>query len=230
LSKPQKEPLRLLSQQEQHALQRMVKATAERMDVIKRARALLAVADGQRFRTAARDAGLASGDTVSQLVKRFNQQGLGALLIASGRGRKPTSTPDQRCQVVAAFRREPERKADGTATWSLSLLRRRRRAMSMPKGGAGTIGRTRQQAGYVYGPGRTWCQTGTVQRKRTRGIVEVHDPKTEENTSLSEWASQAAEQAGRPRWGQEEAGPYQTIPHPGQDWHQAGKPKQHPQE
>jgi hypothetical protein len=44
VSKPQKEALRVLSEQEQQALQRIVGATSERMDVIKRARALLAVA------------------------------------------------------------------------------------------------------------------------------------------------------------------------------------------
>jgi hypothetical protein len=45
-----------------------------------------------------------------------------------------------------------------------------------------------------------------------------------------EWAYQAAEQAGIPLWCQDEAGPYQTIPHPGSDWHPAGKPKQQPHE
>jgi hypothetical protein len=46
--------------------------------------------------------------------------------------------------------------------------------------GASTIGRTLHQAGYVYGQSRTWCQTGTVLRKRKEGVVTVHDPKTEE--------------------------------------------------
>lgn len=96
MPKPQKEPLRRLSQQAQQELQRIVKATSERMDVIKRARALLAVAGGHGFSSAAREAGFASGDTVCHLVKRFNQQGLSALLIATGRGRKPTYTNVQR--------------------------------------------------------------------------------------------------------------------------------------
>jgi hypothetical protein len=30
--------------------------------------------------------------------------------------------------------------------------------------------------------------------------------------------------------GKREAGPYQTIPYPGSDWHEAGKPKQQPHE
>lgn len=48
--------------------------------------------------------------------------------------------------------------------------------------------------------------------------------------SLIEWAYQEAEQAGLPLWCQDEAGPYQTIPYPGQDWHQEGKPTQQPHE
>jgi transposase len=180
LSKPQKEPLRLLSEQEQHELQRIAKATAERMDVIKRARALLAVASGQGFSQATRGVGFASGDTVSQVVSRFNQHGLSALLVAPGRGRKPTYTQRQRGQILAALESEPKRKEDGSATWSLTLLQQRLRETSFPQVGASTIRRTLQQAGYVYGQSRTWCQTGMVLRKRKAGVVKVHDPKTEE--------------------------------------------------
>ena len=180
MSKPQKEPLRPLSEQEQQELQRIVKATSERMDVIKRARVLLAVAAGHSFSAAATEAGFACGDTVTKLVKRFNRQGLIALLIASGRGRKPTYTDEQRSQILTELHREPIRKEDGTATWSLSLLQQRLRATSLPKVGASTISRTLHQAGYVFGQSRTWCQTGTVLRKRKEGVVSVHDPKTEE--------------------------------------------------
>jgi transposase len=180
LPKPQKEPLRSLSEQEQHELQRIAKASAERMDVIKRARALLAVANGQGFSQAAREAGFASGDTVCQLVARFNQQGLSALLVAAGRGRKPTYTQQQRGQILTELASEPKRKEDGSASWSLSLLQQRLRETSLPQVGASTIRRTLHQAGYVYGQSRTWCQTGTVLRKRKAGVVKVHDPKTEE--------------------------------------------------
>ena len=47
---------------------------------------------------------------------------------------------------------------------------------------------------------------------------------------MIEWAYQAAEQAGIPLWCQDEAGPYQTVPYPGSDWHEAGKPTQQPHE
>ena len=60
----QKEPLRALSVQEERELQRVVKATSERVDVVKRAKALLAVRTGQAYTKAAREAGLKSGDSV----------------------------------------------------------------------------------------------------------------------------------------------------------------------
>lgn len=100
MGKEQKHPLRALMPQEEQEFHRIAKATSERLDVVKRARALLAVQTGQSFTDAARETGYRSGDSISQLVERFNQQGLSALLIAPGRGRKPTSTPEQRARIV----------------------------------------------------------------------------------------------------------------------------------
>jgi hypothetical protein len=57
----------------------VVKASSERVDVVKRAQALLAVRAGKAYTEAAREAGMKSGDSVSQMVGRFNQRGLGAL-------------------------------------------------------------------------------------------------------------------------------------------------------
>src|SRR5437764_9563852 len=112
MGKEQKHPLRALTPQEEQELHRVVKATSERLDVVKRARALLAVWAGQPFTNAAAEVGYKSGDSISQLVERFNQQGLEALLIAPGRGRKPTYTSEQRARIVAQVQREPDRKAD----------------------------------------------------------------------------------------------------------------------
>ena len=47
MGKEQKHPLRALVPQEEQELQRVVKATSERLDVVKRARALLGVRAGQ---------------------------------------------------------------------------------------------------------------------------------------------------------------------------------------
>lgn len=176
----QKHPLRALTPQEEQELHRVEKATSERLDVVKRARALLAVRAGQCFRDAAREAGYQSGDSISQLVDRFNQQGLGALFIAPGRGRKVTYTNAQRARMVQEVQRVPDREEDGTATWSLSTLERALRKEALPQVGATTIRQVLHEAGFAFGKTRTWCPTGTAIRKRKAGTVTVQDPAAPE--------------------------------------------------
>lgn len=86
----QKIAIRPVSVAERHALQRVAKASSERLDAVKRAKTLLAVAEGKTLTQAGLSAQL-SCEGVSQLVERFNQRGLGVLVIASVRGRKATS-------------------------------------------------------------------------------------------------------------------------------------------
>src|SRR5205814_973175 len=124
--------LRSLRQEEEQALQRMVKATSERVDVVKRAKALLAVQAGKPYTQAAQEAGYKSGDSISQLVERFNQRGLAALLIAPGRGRKEIYTPEQRERIVQELERAPDREQDQTAAWSLMTLRNALRKQALP--------------------------------------------------------------------------------------------------
>jgi len=174
----QKEPLRALSVQEERELQRVVKATSERVDVVQRAKALWAVNSGQAYTQAAREAGLKSGDSVSQLVGRFNQKGLAALVIAPGRGRKETYRPQQRRQILEEVQREPERKADQTASWSLSRLQRALRRSGLPRIGRETIRLTLHEAGMSYQRTRSWVHTGYALRKRKGGTVTTYDPQT----------------------------------------------------
>ncbi len=89
MAQPQKEPLRAMSEQEEREVQRLVKATSERLGGVRRAKALLAVAAGQPFSEDAHEAGLKSGDGVGKLVKRFNEHGLAALSIAGVAAAKP---------------------------------------------------------------------------------------------------------------------------------------------
>ena len=153
-------PLRTLSQEEEQALQRMVKASSERVDVVKRAKAILAVQAGKPYTQAAREAGYKSGDSISRLVERFNQRGLAALLIAPGRGRKETytrlSSGSGSCRSWAGTRPQE----DATATWSLMTLRKALRKEALPKVGASTIREVLHEAGYRFGKTRTWCPTG----------------------------------------------------------------------
>src|SRR6516225_571200 len=227
---PQREPLRGLSRDERAALQRMAKRPSERVDHVRRAIALLAVARSGVFIHAAREAGLRSGTTVADLVTRFNHIGLAAVHIATGRGRKPSYPLSARAQIVATAQREPDRRTDGTATWSLSTLQRALSRAGLPRVGTSTIRRVLQAAGSSYQRTRTWCPTGTAQRKRKSGVVTVVDPKTEEKRNLIDLAYRIAETIGIPVWCQDEAGPYQAIPQPGQSWQPEGKPSCQPHE
>jgi transposase len=138
------------------------------------------VAEGQSFAAAANRAGLASGSTVTALVRRFNRQGLRVLTIAPGRGRRPTYDGAARAKVVAMAQRAPDRRADGTATWSLSTLERTVRREGLSAIGATTIRRVLHDAGSSYQRSRTWCPTGTAVRQRKHGSVTVVDPQTEQ--------------------------------------------------
>ena len=176
---PQREPLRRMSRMERAALQRIVCSSSQRIDQVRRATALLAVARTGVFIQAAREAGLRSGTTVADLVSRFNRHGLAAVRIASGRGRRPTYPPSARARIVATAQRQPDRRADGTAIWSLSTLQRSLRTADFPQVGTSTIRRVLHDAGSSYQRARTWCPTGTAQRKRKAGVVTVVDPQTE---------------------------------------------------
>ena len=177
---PQKEQLRPLTTQERTTLERISQASSERVDRVRRASALLAVAEGRSFAQAAHQVGFRSHSTVAALVGRFNRRGVAALSIAAGRGRKVSYSPAARAQIVATAQRTPDRKVDGTATWSLSTLQRSLRRAGWSRLGATTIRRVLHDAGSSYQKTRTWCPTGTAERKRKSGVVTVVDPKTEE--------------------------------------------------
>jgi hypothetical protein len=66
MSRTQKDPLRELTQQEEQALERLSKSTSERVDVVKRAKALLLVKAGKSSTEAAKEVGYKSNDSVSQ--------------------------------------------------------------------------------------------------------------------------------------------------------------------
>jgi len=180
MAPPREEVLRLIGGEEHLTLQRLSKASSERLDRVRRAAALLAVARGQSYAQAARQTGFASGSAVAALVGRFNRRGLAALTIAAGRGRKVTYDSLARARIVATAQRPPERKADGTASWSLSTLQRALRRDAFPDLGATTIRRALEAAGSSYQKTRTWCPTGTALRVRKSGVVRVVDPQTEE--------------------------------------------------
>ena len=182
MARPQREPLRPLTPHEAATLQRLVKATSERHDRRQRASALLAVAAGAPFGDAARQAGYREADSVSKLVARCNHGGLGALDIARGRGHPPTYGPAERARILAMLQRPPQRRAEGTATWSLVLLERalRQEGAGLEQLSATTIRDVLHAAGYTFQGTRSWCPTGTARRKRQSGVVSVVDPEAEQ--------------------------------------------------
>ena len=141
MTRRRKDPLRVITPEERAWLERISRATSEPASHVARARVLLAVAAGQTYQAAAAAAGRRSNDAVAQLVARFNQVGLDALVSGHGGGPAPTYTTPDRDRILAEARRMPDREADGAATWSLTTLQRalRRAPDGLPKVSTATI-------------------------------------------------------------------------------------------
>ena len=180
MSRRPNEPLRPLTVAERASLERLSRASAEPAARVARAKALLAVANGRSFTTAAREAGRRSGDAVAHLVARFNRVGLAALAGRHGGGQPKRYTAERQERILREVRRTPDRDRDGTATWSLATLQAALRTApdGLPTVSTFTIRAVLQDAGFRWGKDRSWCATGTVVRKRKSGLVTVVDPDT----------------------------------------------------
>jgi hypothetical protein len=185
MTRRQKDPLRALTTAEQATLERLSRSQSEPASHVARAKALLAVAAGQPYTAAARSAGRRSGDAVAHLVTRFNHHGLAAIVPGHGGGPPPTYSVAERSRILVEARRPPDRERDGTATWSLSTLQRALRTApdGLPRVSTATIRAVLIDAGWTWQHSRSWCDTGTVQRKRKSGIVTVVDPDAEAKKS-----------------------------------------------
>src|SRR5215218_757553 len=75
MSRRQKDPLRALDDAERAALSRQSRSRSAPAAQVARARALLAVAEGQSYTTAARLVGRRTGDTVARWVAGCNRDG-----------------------------------------------------------------------------------------------------------------------------------------------------------
>ena len=187
MSRRPNHPLRSLTDQEREGLLAISRSYNEPAAHVARAKALLAVADGCSFSEAARRAGRRSGDAVGQLVARFNLFGMAALETRHGGGKQPTYTERERQRILQEFERTPDRERDGTATWSLSLLRDAlgKAPDGLPAVSTYTIWSVLHEAGYSWQRDRSWCRTGEVLRKRKAGAVRVTDPDSEAKKSSS---------------------------------------------
>jgi transposase len=120
---------------------------------------------------------------VAALVTRFNAEGLAAVVPRHGGGHPRGYTPAERDRILAEARRPPDRERDGTAVWSLSTLRRALRWNGLPHVSTYTIWKVLADAGLSWQKHRSWCDTGTAQRRRRRAgravVVTVTDPDAE---------------------------------------------------
>jgi transposase len=115
--------MRAVSGEERTALSRLSRSRGAPAAQAARARALLAVADGQSYTTAARLVGRRTGDTVARWVARFNEDGLSAVAPRHGGGHRIRYGEAEQRRILAEVARPPDRARDGTATWSLTTLR-----------------------------------------------------------------------------------------------------------
>jgi transposase len=174
----QNDPLRPLTLDERRYLEHVSRSRTDPAAHVARAKELLAVADGASFEGAARLAGRKSGDAVAHLVSRFNQDGLDVLVERHGGGQPKRYTQAEQERILQEARREPDRKRDGTAGWSLTMLQRalRHAPDGLPGISTYTIWCVLHDAGFVWTKDQSWCETGTVVRKRKSGTVTVVDP------------------------------------------------------
>jgi transposase len=185
MSRRKKDPMRPLTEEEQHWLERLSRAGSAPASQVARAKALLAVAAGHTYSEAAALAGRHSGDAVAMLVARFNREGRSAVALRHGGGPSLKYGEAERARILLEFARTPDREQDGTATWSVATLQRalQKAEDGLPVVSLDTVWRVLREHGLSWQQSRSWCNTGTVLRKRKRGVVTAVDPDLEQKKS-----------------------------------------------
>ena len=181
MSRRKKDPLRPLTEFEQHTLQQLSRSHTAPATEVTRGKILLLVAEGRTHQDAAAAVGRRSLEAVSNLVARFNKEGLTAVQPRHGGGAKKVYDAQARQRILAEAARTPDREQDGCATWSLSTLQKalRRAPDGLPHVSTFTLWQVLREDGQTSQHNRTWCETGTVMRVRKDGPVLVTDPDTD---------------------------------------------------
>lgn len=176
-----KEALRALTAEEKEDLQRISRAHSAPAESVTRAKLILAVAAGKSYTEAAKQVGRKSNDAVAALVRRFNREGIDALIRRHGGGFPTQYGEAEKARILREFEREPDLERDGTAQWTLSTLQRalRSAAGGLPNVSTEKIYRVLHEAGYRWQRDRSWSKTGEVVRKRKAGLVVITDPDAE---------------------------------------------------
>jgi transposase len=185
MSRRKAEPLRALTNHEESELERISRERSAPAEWVIRATLVLHISHGMNYQAAAQAVGRRDGDCVSTLVKRFNRESLAALESRHGGGPAVKYGADERERILREVARMPTCEQDGTATWSLSTLRRTLREADdgLPQVSGYTIRKVLLEAGYDWQHSRSWCQTGQVERARKTGTVTVTDPDAEAKKS-----------------------------------------------
>jgi len=181
MSARKKDPLRALTEPEQVYLEKLTRSRAAPAGEVRRAKMVLGVASGLPYTQAAHLAGARCSDTVSALVARFNRDGLAAATPRHGGGAKKVYDQAAKERILREYERTPDREADGTAHWTLSTLQKALRSApdGLPRVSTFTLWQVLREARQSLQRDRSWCETGTVVRKRKTGCVVVTDPDTD---------------------------------------------------
>src|SRR3954468_9169119 len=211
MSRLRKDPLRPLSDAERLSLSRLSRSRSAPAAQVARARAVLAVADGQSYAMAAELVGRATGDTVARWVAAFNRDGLVAEKPRHGGGHSVRYGEAEQRRILAEAGRVPERARDGTAAWSLTTLRDalRRADDGLPGVSTYTIGRALHAAGYSWQRGArpAWSCAGAstkarspspIRTPRQKGADRVYRSTVVRHRSafMRPWAAGRAERPG----------------------------------
>ena len=178
MTRRQKDPLRPLEAHERKYMKKLSRARSAPLEQVDRARILLAVSEGMGYAAAAQSVGRESGDAVSNLVNRFNQEGLAALVARHGGGPAIVYGEAERVRIVQEARRRPNLAQDGTTQWTLSTVQKVLRAApdGFPTISTWTIFHALHEAGWSCQKDGSWCETGQVERKRQGQVVTITDP------------------------------------------------------
>ena len=178
MTRRRKDPLRSLTDEERDVLEQISRSYSEPASHVARSKIILAVADGKTYAEAAQAAGRKSRQAVSELISRFNQEGIASIEPRHGGGPVAVYGVAERERILAEVRRSPDPEQDGTQTWSLTTLQRalRRAPDGLPKVSTHTLWLVLHEAGWSWQKSGSWCDTGTVKRKRKGKTVEVSDP------------------------------------------------------
>ena len=179
MSRRKKDPLRMVTEEERTYLYKVSRSLSESSSRVARAKVLLSVSDGTSYQEAALRAGRRSALAVSQLVSRFNQEGIEAINIKHAGGSPVEYGSDKRQNIIHIVSTAPDRKIHGTATWSLSSLQRYLETTEIGHVSINTLWKILHNAGFSFQKDCSWVKTGIVSRKRGGKFVEVEDVDSE---------------------------------------------------